>query len=443
MRQDFPLPPVLFELHRVFIERGRSLFLVGGAVRNLVLGFEPKDWDLCSDAPPEEVQTMFKRVIPTGIEHGTVTVLHRGEKFEITTFRLDGAYSDSRRPDSVTYTSDIVEDLARRDFTMNAMAINLATGELLDPFKGQTDLEAAIIRTVGDPLVRFDEDGLRIARAIRFSAQLGFRIEDDTWNAIPERLEKLNGVSVERFRDEFLKTLHAPHGAMGIELFADSGALNHFLPELLRRFDLGCEHAPDTDVLSFGAAMAKLLPKNHDALRLAALFAPIPPLNVPAEDVTAILRRLKMPVITIRDCGLFCENLAPLPSDREPDAALRHRFARIGKEKALLLTEFQRAWHEVWVKTGGAKLFDNTEYQERTKGILAANPALSIKELKINGEVLQRQLGIGPSPLLGILLNRLMDEVLEEPELNTEGSLLARAALIYGKLTDQSVSGKK
>lgn len=443
MNQDFSLPPVLFELHRVFVERGRTLFLVGGAVRNLVLGTEPKDWDLCTDAPPEEVQTMFKRVIPTGIEHGTVTVLHRGEKFEITTFRLDGAYSDSRRPDSVTYTSDIVEDLARRDFTMNAMAINLANGELLDPFNGQADLAACVIRTVGEPLVRFDEDGLRIARAIRFSAQLGFRIEENTWNAIPERLHKLNGVSVERFRDEFMKTLHAAHSAMGLGFFVDSGATAHFLPELQRRSNIPCQHSPDLDVLRFGAAVARSLEQKNDPLRLAALFAPIPPLNVPGEDSGGILRRLKMPLVTIRACARLCECVAPIPRNEESDGDLRRRFSRIGMDLAWDLVNLQLAMAETWEKTGGTALFDRVRYEERARSMLHSNPALSIKDLAIDGSALQTVLGIKPSQILGMVLDRLLDACLEDPALNEPGILEKHARVIHENLVQEGRSGKK
>jgi tRNA nucleotidyltransferase/poly(A) polymerase len=258
----------LIEIEAKFRAHGHCLYLVGGAVRNLVLGLPLKDFDLATDALPDQTIRMFRNVIPTGIQHGTVTLVFRRQHFEITTFRLDGAYSDARRPDSVAFTPDIHEDLKRRDFTINAMALDLGRHCLIDPHGGRRDLARGLIRTVGIAQERFNEDGLRIMRALRFAAQLEFSIETATWAAMGLRLERLGKVSVERFRDELLKTLDSPLPSRGLFLMRTLGALELFLPGFGQMDEAGFAQVCLT---------IDLLPAQPMEPRLAALFSGIAP----------------------------------------------------------------------------------------------------------------------------------------------------------------------
>ena len=217
---------------RRFTEAGYDCYLVGGAVRNMLLEIPTDDFDIATNAKPDEVMRLFRRVIPTGIRHGTVTVLHRGLHMEVTTFRTESQYGDSRRPDGVEFVGSIDDDLSRRDFTMNAVAVDCRTGEVIDPTGGMIDIDRCLIRAIGDPGNRFSEDGLRLIRACRFAAQLGFTIHPDTFDGIRTNLPALRGVSPERIRDELFKILASPVPSVGVLAMAESGILAIVLPEL-------------------------------------------------------------------------------------------------------------------------------------------------------------------------------------------------------------------
>lgn len=192
---------------REFSRHGKQVYLVGGAVRNLLLGRPVQDFDFTTDALPSEVQGYFRKVLPTGLQHGTVTVLFQGQSYEVTTFRVDGDYTDGRRPDGVTFTPSLEEDLKRRDFTINAMALNLVDGSLADPHGGREDLRKKVLRAIGDPGKRFDEDALRLLRLFRFAAQLGFEIDASTLAAVAVRRARLAAVSRERIHEELVKAM--------------------------------------------------------------------------------------------------------------------------------------------------------------------------------------------------------------------------------------------
>lgn len=219
-------------MNAFFESAGFGAYLVGGAVRDMIRGKSASDWDIATNARPEQVQALFRHVIPTGIEHGTLTVIFMGHHIEVTTFRSEHGYSDGRRPDKISYETSIEQDLSRRDFTMNALAINLSTGALCDPFGGKKDIKAKIIRTVGKARERFTEDGLRPVRAIRFASTLHFTIEADTLAAIPLSLDNIKHVSIERFRDEFIKIITGEKPSDGLKLLEQTGVLNLFIPEL-------------------------------------------------------------------------------------------------------------------------------------------------------------------------------------------------------------------
>ncbi|MBQ9086780.1 MAG: polynucleotide adenylyltransferase [Clostridia bacterium] len=224
----YALPPYLIALIERFAQAGEEVYLVGGSLRDLMLGLVPHDYDLATSAPPELTSSMFSdcRVIETGLKHGTVTVLFEGNPVEITTFRLDGVYADSRHPESVSFTRSIVEDLSRRDFTVNAMAYHPDVG-LVDLFGGQDDLKRGVLRAVGDPYRRLAEDALRIMRAYRFSAQLGFALEEETERACIESKSKLTNIAVERIASEFLRLLTSQHPESALLAMRDGGVLSY------------------------------------------------------------------------------------------------------------------------------------------------------------------------------------------------------------------------
>ena len=264
-------PPAFFKnFSQVFSSRGFQCFLVGGAVRDLILKRPVEDYDIATDATPHDVRKMFRRVIPTGIKHGTVTVLYREHKIEVTTFRIDGQYSDRRRPDDVKFSSDIREDLKRRDFTINGIAYDLLGGRLLDPHGGREDLKAGRIKAIGEPAKRFDEDSLRVLRGCRFAAQLGFRIEDKTMEAIKSHSGNISVVSSERIRDEFLKITQSENLIYGFQLLDESGILRQIIPELS-----ACKGTPPgagLDVFEHSLLAAAASERDDISLRLAALF---------------------------------------------------------------------------------------------------------------------------------------------------------------------------
>ena len=230
------IPCELQKMNSLFEAAGFEAYLVGGAVRDEIMGKGAHDWDVATNARPEDVIKIFRRVIPTGIKHGTVTVHFMKKAIEVTTFRTESDYSDGRHPDKVEYAGHIEEDLSRRDFTMNAMAASLKDGHIVDPYDGADDIKARVIRAVGEPCERFMEDGLRPVRAVRFASQLGFSIEENTWAAIlrEDILKKAAGISLERFRDEFCKILLSPVPSVGLKLLEESGLLKIFVPELLQ-----------------------------------------------------------------------------------------------------------------------------------------------------------------------------------------------------------------
>ncbi|HEY0095665.1 MAG TPA: [cytidine(C)-cytidine(C)-adenosine (A)]-adding enzyme, partial [Archangium sp.] len=261
LEADVPRP-VLDVIARIH-ELGHAVFLVGGCVRDTLRGVHPKDFDVATSALPEEVQRAFRKVIPTGIQHGTVTVVQAGTHVEVTTFRSEGDYHDGRRPSAVTFERDIVKDLSRRDFTINAMAWNPLTHELADPFGGQVDLKARVVRCVGSAIERFSEDGLRPMRAVRFAAVLDFTLDPGTQAAIPATLPVFRKVAHERVREEFVKLLLSKREAFGLALLADTGLLDVFLPELARA---------DAEAARLARTAAAAEPVDVE-IRLAALLA--------------------------------------------------------------------------------------------------------------------------------------------------------------------------
>ncbi len=426
-------------------ERGKRGWVVGGCVRDLLRGLPPKDWDVATDATPQEVQQMFAKVIETGMQHGTVTVLVEQRPYEVTTLRGESAYSDGRRPDRVEFVNDIQADLARRDFTCNAIALDPLSAQVIDPFGGQRDLDAGILRAVGDPYERFAEDGLRVLRAARFHAALGARIEENTERAMGDARSHatFRKVSPERIREEWQKTMLANQPSLAFETMLRTGILGIISPEMVE--SVGCTqnryHAYDV----WGHAMACLDACEKDPLlRMAALLHDIGKPRtrafsdktndytfyeheaVGAEMADPLLARLKFSNHEReRIVALVRHHLLCYTTDWS-DSAVRRWLRRVGTDLAPDLYRLGRAD----ARGKGLPTEDDiariAELEARAARILAAGSALSVRDLAINGRDLL-QLGMTPGPTMGNLLAALLELVLDDPERNTRETLLAEA----------------
>ena len=382
------VPPAVLEVVKGLQDGGFRAFLVGGCVRDMLRAQPPKDFDVASSARPEDVQRLFKKVIPTGIEHGTVTVVLRGEHVEVTTFRSEADYVDGRRPSKVEFHEDIEVDLGRRDFTMNAIAWDPNTGELVDPFGGQKDLALRTVRCVRDAMERFTEDGLRPLRAVRFATVLDFTLEPLTEAAIPKTLQIFRKVAVERINQEFVKLLLAPSVTKGLTLLSSTGLLGEFLPE-----------ASKGDFQAVGRAA------RDEVIRMAVLLFGQPQ---PRE----VMIRLKFPNKTADEAAALVLRAALPPVDPS-DPQLRRWLSKLESQRALAML----AVHE-------ARGSLPAGFRARVEALLATNPPLTSKQLALDGKGLMDALGTGPSPAIGHATRHLLELVLDDPSLNTREGLL-------------------
>ena len=445
------VPRVVRDFSAAFRSSGFQCFLVGGAIRDMMKGRSHTDFDVATDALPEQVSKMFRRVIPTGIKHGTVTVLYKGTKFEVTTFRTESGYSDGRRPDSVAFAPTIFDDLSRRDFTINAMAYDLAADTLIDPHGGQRDLAAGMIRAIGNASQRFREDGLRPLRACRIAAQLSFAIEQETRAAIPDALDVLARVSAERVREELVKTLESPLPSTGFLLMHDTGILRVILPELLEGVGVeqGSLHCHDVFTHSLYACDAA--PQASLVLRLAALLHDIGkprtrhvepddrPTFYSHEKVSAsmaegILMRLKFPIAVVKEVTHLVANHMFNYQGEWSDAAVRRLVARVGEEKIDDLISLRRA-DQIGMCRENASVFPEglADFAARVRAVIHSGKAFTVRQLAINGHDLMQTLSLPAGPKIGIMLNELLQAVLEDPALNERGKLLDIAARLYAE----------
>ncbi|GMU05311.1 CCA tRNA nucleotidyltransferase [Corallococcus caeni] len=406
---DADIPKPVLEVITRLRELGHPTYLVGGCVRDMVRKVHPKDFDVATSALPEEVQRAFRKVIPTGIQHGTVTVVTGGNHVEVTTFRSEGDYLDGRRPSSVSFERDIVKDLSRRDFTINAMAYNPLDRELVDPFGGQVDLPAKLIRCVGSAQERFSEDGLRPLRAVRFAAVLGFTLDPATRDAIPATLAVFRKVALERVREELLKLLLSPRAETGLHLLADTGLMEVFLPEVAR---------VDAEAARLARAAVQAAPLDAD-LRMATLLADIDT----ATQARDLCLRLKFPNKSADLIGLLVEHAKLETRVSGTDPALRRLLARVGIANLPALIAVARARVQV---RAPEQLLALERLASRLEALAAAKPPLSAKELALTGGDIMKTLGIGPSPKVGEATRYLVETVLDEPSLNTADELRAR-----------------
>jgi tRNA nucleotidyltransferase (CCA-adding enzyme) len=425
-------------------EAGWRAWVVGGCTRDLLLGREVHDWDLATDARPEQVSKVFRRVIPTGIQHGTVTVLLHGVGYEVTTLRGDGVYSDGRHPDQVTFVDDLAEDLNRRDFTVNAIAFDPLDGSLTDPFGGQGDLVAKLIRAVGTPRDRFEEDGLRILRAARFVSTLGFDLEPATRQAMTDSMAKLACVSFERVRDELLKTLASDQPSRGLRVMQETGAFDVVLPELIPMVGCDQNHYHAYDVWEHTLHTVDAC-RADPILRLAMLLHDVakPTVRelsdktndytfyhheaVGADAAEIIAERLRLSnEQRQRVTHLVRSHLIPYEEDWS-ESAVRRWVRRVGADRVDDVLEMARSdamgkGVEVTGTLAGLK-----HLRERVERLQAEGMALSVRDLAINGRDIMQGLGIAPGRVVGEILEHLLELVTEDPELNDRDRLLEAA----------------
>ena len=385
------IPDGAAKILRVLEDHGYEAYVVGGCVRDSLLGRNPNDWDITTSALPLQVKALFRRTIDTGLKHGTVTILQNGEPFEVTTYRVDGEYLDGRHPSEVTFTASLKEDLQRRDFTINAMAVS-SEGDLVDPFYGMDDLNRRVIRCVGDPDIRFNEDALRMYRALRFSARYDFSIDELTKISIRKNAASAQYLAAERIRDELQKILQSDH----------TDRLNEIAEmHLLDRFCTTTKSIPDFTDLS------KL--KKHAHIRWAG-FCHLLKHAGWIQSASQFLHALRMDNRTIK----ICSTCSLLLDTNPPDGRISwkkalSKYGTDSVECAAMITD--------WLQ--------GTKYQKEVSSILRSGECFSLKFLAIDGKDLMEHGYSGP--VLGEMLQFLLDYVIEHPE-NNKRELLIQLA---------------
>lgn len=451
-RMKIELPRNAAEIIKILEENGYEAYIVGGCTRDAILGREPQDWDITTSARPEEVKRLFRRTVDTGIEHGTVTVMLGKEGYEVTTYRIDGEYQDARHPKEVSFTGDLKEDLLRRDFTINAMAYNPRTG-LVDEFGGLKDLREKVIRAVGNPTERFTEDALRILRAVRFAAQLSFRIEEDTRQAMKALAPNLAKISAERIREELNKLLLSGN-AMELLEAEELGINAVIFPELSRMlatgqknphhsysvgehtlhsveamhriyWESGREDKKEASMLLWTMLLhdvAKPLVKTADEAGIDHFYGHPQKGSQMAKEILGRLRfdnHTKNTVVRLVDC----HDQRPV----EKESALRRKMNRIGVELMDYFYMVQKADLEAQSDYQKKEKLAAVEAEEaKYREILEKEQCVSLKDLAVSGKDLL-EAGFPPGRGIGEMLNKLLDQVLEDSEWNEKEKLLALA----------------
>jgi tRNA nucleotidyltransferase (CCA-adding enzyme) len=393
---------------------GHGAWIVGGCVRDLLRGVPVADWDIATSAPPREVQRLFRRTIPTGIAHGTITVLEAGEAYEVTTLRGEGAYSDGRRPDQVVFVSGIEEDLGRRDFTVNAIAFDPVSGRAIDPWGGAEDLDARRLRAVRDPMERFAEDGLRVLRAARFVATLEMELDPETEAAIRPNLEVFGRVSRERVLAEWEKACNKARqpsrafavmrrtGMLGVVAAPLDGLPAPRFEEGLRRMD-----AAPAGLVPRLAALCLEVDPEHDRKALSRMLSELRASTKDREAIVHLVRTFERgPLDGVTD--------GPLP--------FRQFLRRVGRAELGRAFDLRRA-----DAAATGRPDDVTALEARARAELAAGLPLAIADLAVTGHDLMTELGVPPGRGLGVLLGRLVEHCLARPEDNRREALLGVA----------------
>lgn len=446
--KKFPVSKTIKEFAKVFADNGYSLYVVGGAVRDFLLNIPNSDYDFCTDALPEQVISIFKKTIPTGIQHGTVTVLFKGNSYEVTTYRTESDYSDFRHPDKVEYVRNLSEDLSRRDFTINAFAADCNTGKITDLFNGKRDLRRKVVKAIGNPEERFTEDALRLMRMCRFAAKLNFKVEKNTLKAASKLSENINKVSKERICDELIKTLESENPVTGLRLMEYTGLLKEILPEVASCREIEQTKINASDVLEhiYNSITAAVSLNYSTNVRLALLLHDIGKVNTQTVDEFGalhfinheiegarmsvdVLRRLKCSNKTIDKVNVLTANHMIKYKDDWTDGAVKRFINRVGKENINELFELQ--WCDQIASEGKSKADQYDPFIKRIDN--AYNEPLSIKDLAIGGDEL-KAIGIPNGPTMGVILNQLLDMVLDNPELNKRDLLIEQSLILYNNI---------
>lgn len=443
----------LHEFVNIFHNHGFECCLIGGCVRDLILGYEVYDYDFATNARPEQIMKLFRKVIPTGIKHGTVTVLFNSLKLEVTTFRSDGKYIDGRRPENVDYADTLNKDVMRRDFTINGLAYDILKDEVIDYAGGIDDLNRGIIRTIGNPIDRFNEDGLRTFRACRIAAKLGFSIEQNTFDAIKDTINIASMVSAERVRDELMKLLSAGLPSIGFEYMRKTGLLKLWFPELDDCYGIDQNKYHTHDIYYHSLYSCDAAPADKPLIRLVALLHDIGKVNtkrigdngdytfynheiVGARIVNKIMKRLKFSNTEIETVNNLIINHMFHYTDDWSDGAVRRFMRKVGVENIpdlFLLREADRQGNGSRNGIPGPVI----KLQNRIDKIIEAENAITVKDLKINGIILMDRFSLKPGPIIGKILQELLEIVLDLPEMNEEGILIEKSAEIYNNLKNQ------
>lgn len=416
--RKFRPPPGLLEVAARLEDSGYQAWAVGGALRDALLGRRRADWDLATDARPDRVRALFRRTVPLGVEHGTVGVLARdGGMYEVTTFRLD-VETDGRHA-VVRFADTLEEDLARRDFTINAMAWRPATDELSDPFGGEADLAAGTLRAVGEPDSRFAEDHLRVLRGLRFAGVFGLAIEAGTWNALVGAVPSVGRLSAERVREELLKVLNSERASAALRLYGEAGALQPWYAELVP--------AASDPRWEQTLAAVDALPPTRSFLRLVRLLLAVPGDALDearARDVEALLRRLKFSTAEVRRGRHLVRHYLPFVSPADGAARLREWIHDAGAEHVRDLFRLHFAMARATGSDETRRALLHT--WGRVHDELIGGAALTLRDLEVSGDDLL-ELGLPRGPLIGLMLEELLAQVLESPEANEREELLDRA----------------
>lgn len=444
----------LIQIVERFAEKGHQCYLVGGSVRDLVLNSEAFDYDLATDARPADMMKLFRKVIPTGIKHGTVSVILNKKSFEITTYRSDGKYVDGRHPEKVTFSDTLEQDVQRRDFTINGLAYDLVHQKIIDYVSGYADLEKKIIRTIGDPMERFTEDGLRPLRACRFAAKLNFAIEEETLEAISRTLHVTAKVSAERVRDEILKLMETPKPSVGFEHMRRTGLLSLVLPELDASFNVSQNRFHRYDIYYHSVLSCDAAPQDRPIIRLAALLHDIgkvpsrrPGPNgdntfynheiIGAKMARKIMKRLKFSNEQTEKVTNLITNHMFHYTDEWTDGAVRRFIRKVGLDAIDDLITLRLADRKGNGARSGLPAPIGT-LMTKIREVIEADNAFTVRDLDINGNVIMETFNLQPGPIIGTVLNELLEMVLDNPDLNRRDLLLDKAGEIIDRQPIQS-----
>lgn len=447
------VPPEVTRVTSTLQQAGFSAYLVGGCVRDLILGHIPKDWDVTTNATPEQITGLFPKTFYENA-YGTVTVVNEEveaeslRNIEVTPFRHEAPYSDKRHPDSVSWAKTITEDLKRRDFTINAIAYDPSTKELVDPHQGKKDLQDKVIRAVGEPNERFEEDALRMLRAVRFAAQLGFTLNSDTADSIQNKANLLKFIAVERIRDEFSKLIMSPNPMIGIIVAQRLGLLDFIAPEIAEGLHVKQNKSHIYDVWEHTLRVAQHAADKNFPLevRLAALFHDIGKPRtrqwseakkdytfyghdvIGARMVDKIMKRLKFPnKTTEKVVNLVRNHMFFSDVDKITLSAVRRIIRNVGRGNIWDLMNV-RTCDRIGMGRPKESPYRLRKYHAMIEEALRA--PTSVGMLKISGADVIRETGLQPGPKIGFILHALLEETLENPDLNTIEHLISRAKIL-------------